>query len=188
MQITHFILAVWGILDGLFIDNITYNNMDNTNILIVEQLNKICSNMAQYLRNMAPGEYSAGQIVKALGDKREPARYADEHNTEMVTLHAEQFTMSIPEDYCFDYLAKFEKLAGVKLHDVAKFAVGDLDADGDLIYRASCNIPKGAKDLAKLADNDLQDYPATCKILIDINKGYIWATDRKHLGIYPLSH
>lgn len=156
-------------------------NEKEINIAILEGLKQIANEVFTNEIDIEPGTYTAAELAKEKSAKGDAIiiNYIATNNESLLmrSVCIGSFKCEFDRKNIFNLIWKFEQLASVKQKDKARFVKVET-GKADLSF--SMEITKEMESLCKCVGNDPQRPVLSC-VFIDYKKGYIVATDGKHL-------
>lgn len=156
-------------------------NEKEINIAILEGLKQIANEVFTNEIDIEPGTYTAAELAKEKSAKGDAIiiNYITTNNESLLTrsVCVDSFKCEFDRKNIFNLVWKFEQLTGTKQKDKARFVKVET---GKVDLSFSMEITKEMQSLCKCVGNDPQRAVLSC-VFIDYKKGYIVATNRKHL-------
>lgn len=151
------------------------------NIAILEELKNIANEIFTNEIDIEPGTYTAAELAKEKSAKGDVIiiNYIKTNNESLLTrsVCVGSFKCEFSRNNIFNLVWKFEQLTSVKQKDKARFVRIETEK-ADLSF--SVEITKEMQSLCKCVDND-KSRPVMSYIFIDYKKGYLVASNGKHL-------
>ena len=151
------------------------------NIAILQELKRIANEIFTNEIDIEPGTYTAAELAKEKSAKGDVIiiNYIKTNNESLLTrsVCVGSFKCEFERNNIFNLVWKFEQLASVKQKDKARFV--RIEA-GKVDLSFSVEITKEMQSLCKCVGNDDKS-PVMKYIFIDYRKGYIVASNGKHL-------
>ena len=151
------------------------------NIAILQELKRIANEIFTNEIDIEPGTYTAAELAKEKSAKGDVIiiNYIKTNNESLLTrsVCVGSFKCEFERNNIFNLVWKFEQLASVKQKDKARFV--RIEA-GKVDLSFSVEITKEMQSLCKCVGNDDKS-PVMKYIFIDYKKGYIVASNGKHL-------
>lgn len=156
-------------------------NEKEINIAILEGLKQIANEVFTNEIDIEPGTYTAAELAKEKSAKGDAIiiNYITTNNESLLTrsVCVDSFKCEFDRKNIFNLVWKFEQLTGTKQKDKARFVKVET---GKVDLSFSMEITKEMQSLCKCVGNDPQRAVLSC-VFIDYKKGYIVATNGKHL-------
>lgn len=151
------------------------------NIAILEELKRIANEIFSNEIDIDPGTYTAAELAKEKSAKGDVLKinYIKTNNESLLyrSVCVGSFKCEFLRDNIFNLVWRFEQLTSVKQKDKARFVRIEA-GKADLSF--SVEITKEMQSLCKCVGND-DISPVMKYIFIDYKKGYIVASNGKHL-------
>lgn len=156
-------------------------NEKEINIAILEELKRIANDIFTNEIDIEPGTYTAAELSKEKSAKGDDIiiNYINTNNENLLmrSVNLGSFKCKFDRKNIFYLVWKFEQLISVKQQDKVRFVKIEAEK-ADLHF--SFEITKEMQSLCKCVGNNPQ-YPTLTCLFIDYKKGYIVATNGKHL-------
>lgn len=154
------------------------------NIAILQELKRIANEIFSNEIDIEPGTYTAAELAKEKSAKGDAIiiNYIKTNNESLLTrsVCVGSFKCEFERKNIFYLIWKFEQLVSAKQKDKARFV--RIEA-GKVDLSFSVEITKEMLSLCKCVGND-KESPVMSYVFIDYKKGYLVASNGKHLKAY----